>query len=237
MLTERIPSHELMDDDLPASDLAIILDDLWRINRRFGGISGTMKLLEIFFRHTGAHPVRILDIGAGDGRLAATVAQRLNEQAISAKCIALERDLAHLRHGRESARGLGRIAADAFALPFCPGSFELVTCNLFLHHFSGHEAREALHSMADVASEAVLINDLDRRWLPYVLIRYAPFMARHPISRFDGAASVRQAYNRTELLRLAEDAEVGKPEWVELPCFRHGLILWKTNSVPRGRPV
>ena len=223
----RVPSRELMDDELPASDLAVVLDDLWRINRWFGGVSGGMRLLDRFFLRTGVHPVRVLDVGAGDGRLAARLTERLRRQGV--KFVVLDRRVSHLRHGQGASGAPGRVAADVLSLPFQPASFDVVMCNLFLHHFSGGRAEEMLGALVGIAGEAVLINDLDRRWLPYFLIRHARLLARHPISRLDGAASVHQAYTRDELLRLARQVRAEKCEFVKLPFFRHGLILWKVR--------
>lgn len=224
---KRIPSREILDEGLVSpKDRLECLDDIWRINRRWGGVSGTLRLFERFFARTGAHPVRVLDVGAGDGRLAALLRQRLAERSIEANVYTLDRQIVHLRNPAASDRELNRVVADALSPPFHPASFEVVMCNLFLHHFSGEAARQMLRGMLSMASEAVMINDLDRRWLPYFLIRFAPLIARHPISRIDGMASVRQAYTRTELAALGASVHAGPFDVCPLPGFRNGLILW-----------
>lgn len=231
MSMARTTSREILDDDaVSADDLPVILDDLWRINRWYGGVSGSLRLLKRFFARAGRHPVRILDVGAGDGRMAHFLTQRLKKQNVEATFFALDRQLSHLRGNGFSRPGPVRIAADALRLPFRPGSFEIVMSNLFLHHFSGESAKALNHSMMAVASEAVLINDLDRRWLPYFLIGHVPLLTRNRISRLDGVASVRQAYTRDEMMSLAAQAGARSFEITRLPFFRHGLILWKTAA-------
>lgn len=231
MAIQRIISREILDDDsVSPQDLPVILDDLWRINRWCGGVSGSLRLLKRFFARKGRRPVRILDVGAGDGRVAAALSQRLKKLNVETKFFALDRRFSHLCD-RFPAQGPARVVADALQLPFRPASFDIVMSNLFLHHFSGEAAKEIIRAMVEMASEAVLINDLDRRWLPYFLIRYAPLLARNRISRLDGAASVRQAYARRELVCLAGEAGAAGDvtfEVTRLPFFRHGLILWKT---------
>ncbi|MGH9396905.1 MAG: methyltransferase domain-containing protein [Terriglobia bacterium] len=226
---KRTPTRELLDEGLVSpADRLDCLDDIWRINRRWGGISGALHLFDRFFARTGAHPVRVLDVGAGDGRLAAHLRQRLADQNVEAKFYVLDRQFVHLQGNGREGPGANRVVADVLSPPFRPSSFEVVMCNLFLHHFSGDAARQMLRALAAMAREAVIINDLDRQWLPYLLIRYAPLIARHPISRLDGAASVRQAYTRSELAGLAAEVHSGALEVFPLPGFRNGLILWKT---------
>jgi SAM-dependent methyltransferase len=223
----RVISRELLDDDRgDPGDLQTSLDDLWRINRWLGGISGSMRLFGRFFARAGLHPIRILDVGTGDGRAACYVAEKLQRRCPNVRTVILDRRLSHLRNGR--VRRLGTpVAADALTLPFPPGSFEVVTCNLFLHHFSGKAARALLGSLLAVASEAVLINDLERKRLAYWLIGHLPWIARSPITRLDGRASVRQAYSKDELLALAREAGAAEFEVMRLPFYRLGLLMWK----------
>jgi len=103
----------------------------------------------------------------------------------------------------------------------------VVICNLFLHHFSESEAAKLLRRLGEVASDAVLINDLERHPLPYFFIRLAWPFARSRITRHDGAASVRQAYTKDELESLARRAGFANFEVERLPAYRLGLALWK----------
>lgn len=224
----RVTSAELLDDDrgTPA-EIARSLDDLWRINRWLGGVSTNLRMLERFFARTGPHAVRVLDVGAGDSRLAGRLRRELQLRNLSAEFVVLDRRASHLRNGRPEALGLKPVVADVFNLPFAEGSFDLVMCNLFFHHFSGEGARELLRRLAAVAREAVIVNDLERHALAFCFIRLAYPFARSPITRHDGPASVRQAYTHTELRSLAEDAGFHDFEIVRLAPFRLGLTLWK----------
>jgi len=226
----RIISRELLDDDLgnPA-DLEASLLDLWRLNRRFGGVSGNLRLLDRVFARAGARQVRILDAGAGDGRLVGWVQQELARRGFQARFCALDRRISHLGYRRPAPDPLERVAANALELPFQEGSFDVVMCNLFVHHFSGAALHGLLKEMMRVARLAVLVNDLERRWLPYLFIRYAPLAARSPVTRQDGAASVRQAYTRRELSALVAGCGACSSDIMALPFFRLGAILWKNS--------
>lgn len=224
----RIPSQEWLDDDLGTpSEIHQSFEDLWRINRWLGGVSGSLHLLDRYFARRGSRRVRILDVGAGDSRLAAHLERELARRNRNAEFVALDRRISHLTNANHSADSLSRVAADVSDLPFANESFDLVMCNLFLHHFSADRAVELLRRLAEMASEAVLVNDLERHLLPYFFIQVAWPFARSRMTRHDGAASVRQAYTKDELATLARRAGFVDFEVERLPAFRLGLTLWK----------
>ncbi len=225
----RVTCSELLDEDRGTPrEIQDSLDDLWRINRWLGGVSSSLQLLEGFFARAGVHPVRILDVGAGDSRLAGHLQVELRRRGLQAEFTVLDRRLTHLRNGHQSVGAPQPVVADAFALPFADGSFNVVMCNLFFHHFSDEPAKQLLRRLAAIASEAVVISDPERHWLPYLFIRYTPWFARSPITRHDAPASVRQAYTRNELAALAKAAGFTDFDVRRFVPFRLGLTLWKT---------
>lgn len=231
----RVTCHELLDDDLGTpQEVGGNLDELWRINRWLGGVSSNMAMLGRFLLSTGLRRVRVLEVGAGDARLAAALRDELARRGVEADFFVLDRRSSHLAHGSPLASGLRAVAADALALPFRENSFDLVTCNLLLHHFSGDEAQAFLRQLARVARRAVLINDLERHVLPYLFTLGTPWLMRSRLSRHDAPASVRQAYTREELVTLARGAGFADFEIRRLAPFRLGLTLWKT---PAGRAL
>ncbi len=227
----RVTTTELLDDDRGTpQEISRSLDDLWRINRWLGGVRSNLRLLENYFVRTGAKTARILDVGAGDSRLATRLQDEFRRRGIDAHFVALDRKLSHLRNGHGPSREVPAIAADVFHLPFAEDSFDVVMCNLFFHHFSGETAVRLLQALANAASGAVIINDLERSVLPYAFIRVAYPFARSRITRNDGPASVRQAYRPREFRQLAELGGFQRVDVVRLIPFRLGMTLWK-NSV------
>ncbi len=223
----RVCSTELLDEDVGTPrEIAVSLDDLWRINRWLGGVSGCLRLLLRAMAAKQLRHARILDVGAGDGRMAARLKSELAARNIHVDIQTLDRRVSRFR-GANSIDGVRPVAADALALPFRPGSFDFVMCNLFLHHFSGSAAEKLLRSLCLPARHAVLVNDLERHALPYWFIRCALPFARSRITRNDGPASVRQAYTGAELRELAQRAGFGHFEVERMAAFRLGMILWK----------
>lgn len=232
----RITSVEMLDQGLDSrEELEGNFDDLWRINRYLGGVACSRRLMGRFFERGRKCKLRVLEVGAGDGRLAALLRRELDRQGITAEFVVLDRRLTHLLVGRPAAEGLHPVVADALELPFAEGSFDLATCNLLFHHFSGTQALAMLRSLAAVARDAVLINDLERHWLAYLFVRFAPWFWRERVSRLDGIASVQQAYTRAELESIAREAGFCDFEVHRIVPYRLGLLLWKTNGGPLHR--
>ncbi|HEV2379940.1 MAG TPA: hypothetical protein VG206_09120 [Terriglobia bacterium] len=69
-------------------------------------MSGCLHLLARVFRRTGRRPLRVLEVGAGDGRLAGRVRQELRGQGIEADLFVLDRRMKHLQaaHSRSDGR-------------------------------------------------------------------------------------------------------------------------------------
>lgn len=205
-------------------------DDLWRINRYLGGVACSRRLLGRFFERATKRKLRVLDVGAGDGRLAAQLQSELARQGIAAEFVVLDRRLDHLLTGVPRAAGVKAVVADALALPFAEGSFDVATCNLLFHHFSGPRALAVLRSLARVARDAVLINDLERHWLAYLFVRFVPWFCRERVSRLDGIASVRQAYTSLEVESMARAAGFSDFEIHRVVPYRLGVLLWKAPA-------
>jgi SAM-dependent methyltransferase len=225
---QRTPATELLDGDCGTpQEIEASFEDLWRINRWLGGVSGSMALLLRFFERSGLRAARILDVGCGDARMAQALAARLGRRGFKVKFFVLDRRLSHLRSFPAFLGGLTPVVGDALELPLAPGSVDLAMCNLFLHHFSGDSARRLLQELAGVAARAVLINDLERHAFAHLISRHFRPFSRSPITRHDAPASVRQAYTRDELSALIESAGFRDYDLKRLPMFRLGVILWK----------
>ncbi len=232
---QRVPTAELLDEDCGTPlEVAESLDDLWNINRWLGGVSGSMKLLLRFFARSGLRSARILDVGCGDARMAANLREKLHRHGFPAKLFVLDRQLSHLQSHSGTLNGAIPLIGDALELPLAAGSLDIVMCNLFLHHFSGENAKRLLRGLATVAARAVLINDLERRAVAHFISRHFRPFSRSPITRHDAPASVRQAYTRDELRILIEESGFHDYDLVRLPMFRLGLILWKQPEAQKS---
>lgn len=228
MLTmQRVNTQEILDSDAcPPFEVETSLRDLCRINRWFGGVATTRRLIERVAAATGSQHFSLLEVAAGFGEVSKLVGRQLAPKGITLDVTDLDRVRTHLLRGNRA------VVADARALPFGDRSFDLVSCSLFAHHLEptdlAHFAGEALR----VSRCAMLINDLVRHPLHLALV-YAGFpLMRSYVSRVDGLRSVRRAYVPEEMRRILSSA--AKPATgIEISrhfLFRMGVIAWKMGA-------
>ena len=211
----RTPAHELLDEqNAPRADMERSLRDLWRINRWLGGVSIYNRLLHPF------RPGSVLDVGAGSCEVVQTSRARLR--------VGLDRKIDHLLHERERTPGVHRVVGDAMRLPFRDGAVDVVTSAHFFHHFSPEENADILAESLRVARCGVAVNDTQRHYVPLLFVQLMGALRLiGRITRFDGPASVRQAYTVEEARRLVEPLPASRREVVQSWPFRMGILLWK----------
>ncbi len=182
---QRVNTQEILDSDAcPPVEVEASLRDLCRINRWFGGVATTRRLIEQVASATGDKTFSVLEVAAGFGEVSKLAAQKLGGKGITLDVTDLDRVRTHLLRGQRA------VVADALALPFSDGSFDLVSCSLFAHHLEPDELAHFCGEALRVSRCAVLINDLVRHPLHLALV-YAGFpLMRSYVSRFDGLASV-----------------------------------------------
>jgi SAM-dependent methyltransferase len=221
---ERINSEEILDSDqCPAPEAESSLRDLCRINRWFGGVSTTRRLVERVSASTGQKRFSVLEVAAGFGEVPRMAAMKLARKGISLAITDLDLKASHLQPGRRA------VVADALALPFRDDSFDLVSCSLFAHHLDPPQVARFVEEGLRVSRSAVLINDLVRHPLHLALV-YAGFpLMQSYVSRFDGVASVRRAYTTEEMRDIVahNSGGAGKVDISTHYLFRMGVIVWK----------
>ena len=223
---QRVNTPEILDSpDCPPSEVEASLWDLSRINRWFGGVATTRKLIERVASSTKRKHFSVLEVAAGFGEVPKLAAQQLARKGITLDVTHLDRAASHLLPGNRT------VVADALALPFPDSSFDLVSSSLFAHHLEPDELGRFAAEALRVSRCAVLINDLIRHPLHVALV-YAGFpLMRSYVSRFDGVASVRRAYVPEEMRRILSSASPnGSAPRLEISrryLFRMGIIIWK----------
>jgi len=179
----------------------------------------------------------MLDVCCGSADVPLRVLQDARRRGIHLRVTVLDRSemMLAIARTRVAARAQMRfVAGDAVALPFGDASFDLVTCNLALHHFEPPQARLLLAELRRVARIVPLVCDLRRSraaWLAALM--WSRLGSRNRLTRHDAPLSVRRAYTPDEVLRLAADAGWRMPVVRREAFFR--MTLADRGTVSGGR--
>ena len=217
---KRHPSLELLDTDAGTDrEVAGTIRDLQMFNQWFGGVRTSEALLRRAAGNAPGGGLSLLEVAAGNGYVPETVRKRVAPD-LELKVTLLDRSRSHLNGASRA------VAADALSLPFSDNSFDLVSCNLFLHHLGPDEVRIFAREALRVSRVAFLINDLVRDPV-HLALAYAGFpLYRSRLTRNDAPASVRQAYTLAEvrglLDPLARQIDISRHY-----LYRMGIIAWK----------
>ncbi len=195
--------------------------DLERMNRLLGGTrSVTRHLLEIMAGAPRGRPFRVLDVACGGGDLLRLLAQAARGRGLCFLGVGVDvnEDVISFAKARSEGQSeLQWVRAEAERLPFQSSSFDVVMSSLFLHHLQPKEVADFLTAAAVLASGWLVVGDLVKAPQAERWFRLAAVALRlHPVTRHDGALSLRRAYRPEELARLAEQA--GLREW---QLYRH----------------
>lgn len=216
---------ELLDTDSGTADqIAESISDLRRINQWFGGVSTTLSMIECVLRESATEAFSLLEVASAAGDVPRQASKRLMQNGIRLEVTLLDRASSHLKSHMNRARA---VAGDALALPFADGSFDLVSCCLFVHHLGPEELMRFVNDALRVCRVAVLINDLIRHPLHLALVYAGLPLYRSRLTRHDAPASVRAAYTPQEMLDIVQRTNVAKIQVQRHYLFRMGVVLWK----------
>ena len=228
---QRISTPEILDSDACSPhEVDTSLRDLCRINRWYGGVATSQALIERVVRSSaGTKRFSLLEVAAGFAEAPAIAAEQLARHGITLDVTLLDRAKSHLLPGGRS------LVADALALPFRDGAFDMVSCSLFTHHLEPEELVRYVREALRVSRRAVLINDLVRHPLHLALVYAGVLFMRNKISLVDGIASVRRAYIPAEMHEILGSAfPNGSAPRLEISrhyLFRMGVVVWKGKQL------
>jgi SAM-dependent methyltransferase len=132
------------------------LDDIHAVNRFLGGSKTIVDAVRPYLLGRGdGEPLSVLDIGTGGADLPLDLVSEARRSGRRIRIVAVDRDPVILDYARRKTIATPEIevqAADAFHLPFAPGSFDLVTASMFLHHFTHADAVRLLSTSSVTSS-------------------------------------------------------------------------------------
>lgn len=210
-LTHRHREPELMDQ--PGLDPRLhaqALRGLRRVNLLSGAAGSLWGRIRPLTVESRTEPLKVLDVACGSGDLAIALARKAEKQGLAMEIAACDFNETALAVAKRAA-GRAKVAvrffqADVLSEPL-PHGFDVVCCSLFLHHLEEDQAIGLLRSMGQTAGRMLLVSDLKRSRLGYLLawggIRV---LSRSRICHVDGPLSVQGAFTAAEAKELAHQA-------------------------------
>jgi ubiquinone/menaquinone biosynthesis C-methylase UbiE len=215
----RTDQDELMDDfTIQDERLTDALEQLRPINQLLGGYATTMEVIAPFLKSRANQKTRILDLGTGIGDFPEYIVRWAAAQspAINVEVVAIDANPITVDYAREALQKrlppnlqskIKVEVADALALPYADGEFDITIAAMFLHHFAHENAVQIVRSMQRVSKHGILINDLHRHPFAYygiyALTRLLPAV---DMVRNDAPLSVLRGFKSSELKKIAESA-------------------------------
>jgi len=201
-----------MDDlDLGGTTMRQTLDQLAVVNRLLGGGQAWRGVKALLAgRPTPAQPFVLADLGCGGGESLRQIARWARGAKVPLRLIGFDANPHVVAYAQEKAADLPEISfevADICSPAFLQRRFDLITCSLVLHHFPQEQLRNLLPAYLRMCRQGLVISDLQRHWLPWMLFGLASgCMGASPMIRHDGLLSVRRGFTRAELEQLLQES-------------------------------
>lgn len=228
---------EKIDDlDAPADAIAESMSHVARTNRLFGGTASVIRGVAELLRNTPAGTtVRILDIATGSGDIPRALAAWGRRRGLRLEIVAVDNHPAILRLAKQGADAPHLVLADALALPFAPGSFDIALCALAFHHIGRDASVRLLRVMDALTTRGFVVSDLRRDRLSLAIVQTGLLLSgADSFTLHDGPASVRRAWSIPEYRRMVAESGV-QGILMNMPWyFRVALLQDKRRSGKHG---
>jgi 2-polyprenyl-3-methyl-5-hydroxy-6-metoxy-1,4-benzoquinol methylase len=202
------------------------LANLESLNRRFGAHKLVLDYLTPVLARR--QPLRIVDLGTGAADIPRALVQRARELGCPVIITAVDRQQPTLEIAEKLSADYPEIRFQrADFLTFSEGTiYDIVLCNLVLHHLDESDAIRLLRRCRELTKGVALVTDLRRSRLAQTAIfAVTELVYREPMTRHDARLSAQRAFSFPELRKLAIAAGWWGFRHKRTPFFRQALWL------------
>ena len=228
-LQQRSYQQELMDgDDIPFADMAQTLKELNIINTRLGGhaitLQGVIKLTN------NISPLTICEIGCGGGDNLFAIYKYCTKNKFSINFIGIDMNTECIAFAKQQYPQLPCqwICSDYKVVNFGDNKPGIIFSSLFCHHFTDEQLVFMLQWLQQKSRHGFFINDLQRHWLAYYLIKYIThFFSKSYLVKNDACLSVARSFRRKDWQHLFHKAGIKKYSITWKWAFRYLVVAGK----------
>lgn len=227
----RSKEKEILDDfELQGNDLSQNLRELQRINTYLGGYSIAKEgINEVILKKGLNSSIRVADIGCGGGDTLRELAKWGMAKSFDLHLTGIDANENAIAFSRQQSEQFPEIdfrQINILSKEFHDLDYDIVTFNLFAHHFEEEEIIAFLQVCKEKGA-AVVINDLQRSVIAYGLFRLTSTALNFSqISRHDGLLSIRKAFTHEDWKKLLEAAGFKEYSIKWRWAFRYLVTAW-----------
>lgn len=230
----RSNEEEIMDDlDMSGKVLEEALDALNQINWWLGGNEVLKVGIKKIIQQTPSlknKTIRIADVGCGGGDGLRSIAKWAKKNNINVELIGIDANQFTIDYARQHSLDFKNIQykkEDILAKDFNYKNYDIVVFALFLHHFTDEEQLQFVQKCWRDDVQVVLINDLHRHWLAYVLFQLVCFVFRaSQMVQYDGSLSIKKSFKRADFQQLIKKSKASNASVQWKWAFRWQAIIY-----------
>jgi 2-polyprenyl-3-methyl-5-hydroxy-6-metoxy-1,4-benzoquinol methylase len=207
-------------------ELEADLANLESLNQRFGAHRLVLDYLGPVLARR--QPLRVLDLGTGGADIPRALIMRAREAGCPILVTAVDRQQPTLEIAEKFSAGFPEIRfVRADFLDFAEGTlYDVVLCNLVLHHLDETDAIRLLRRCRELTRGVTLVTDLRRSRLAQAgIFAVTELIYRDPMTRHDARLSAERAFSFPELRKLAIAAGWWGFRHRRAPFFRQALWM------------
>lgn len=235
-LPTRSTEREWLDDlDLSGPQLEAALWELELSNRYLGGHRALLRALQRAVPWLPSRRLRLVDIGCGRGDGLRAIAEWGRRHDVALELVGLDANEATIEEARKQSSAFPEIdyvVGDAFGPELGHLNPDVVTASLLFHHFTTAELAVRLPRLLS-HTPVLVIADLHRHRVAHAGFRaLTKVLGACPMTRHDGAVSIRRAFTRAELKELLAPLDLRHWSIHWSFAFRYEVLLVRNTSQP-----
>lgn len=207
-LKQRSNQLEWMDEGLAHITLTQYHDALRKLDR-VGRLLGGDKVIYKELTHLEKRPESIIDVGCGGGQLALRLARKYPHTKIIGLDIDREAIAFANKEHAPLPHNLSFALCDKQRVSDYLTGCSVIISSLVCHHLTDHELIQFLVEAKQKATQAIILNDLQRHCLAYASYYcLSPIMFQNRMIFHDGLISIKRAFQRQDWVRLMSQAKI-----------------------------
>ena len=224
--------EEKIDDfNLKGAELIKNLEEIEGYNKMLGGHDALLEALnKTIFTFSKEKEYTLLDTGCGGGDTMIKVAEVATKKGYTIKMKGFDANPFIVDYAQNRTKENGNIkieVGDVFDNKFFSESYDFVSANIFLHHFSEEEIIRFIQQALSKTNQAIIICDLHRNPIAYyAFIAITILFGANHITRNDGKISILKGFRKTEWKAILEKAGVKNYEIKWKWAFRHQIVVY-----------